>query len=506
MRFLLITLIFLRMIPLSFSQTIHSVESIRNMIRERNIRSMDEFISELPSDILTHYTLMHESKSLHGSSFIEPRAILFGSNGQWIVSFNGSSTQGAGDMVEMMLYNPTEKSYGFHELDFTGSAPVLKENPTKCLACHGSNPRPIWDHYNRWPGAYGDVDDRYTQDEYKYLQAFIATTPSHPRYKHLKNLKEGYKLSSPSLRNGMTERTMVNRNRDFNLVLYKQKMKDVAFEMSTHPKFNELKALLLYFLAKCYKDPKVNYQGDGTDLTQPDAGASAILKSLSLGKHPNLSSPFMPDQFLDYVFTRLGVDTNSWYLNSRDIPTYKSLKDGSDRQHETWTSYVLEHAPEYKDFFKTEQVSFQVVTLALSTLKDQKSCEEWLPQAGQAVKLLGQPLPPVNTPEMTMRGERVCRGIPRKCETIYRSVPQICLKCHTQVQGNEKLYLPFHDFPEMVSRGETSLPTKTLEHIKNRTMPMRASGDSEMFKKYIDHDYPKLKKYLEDLLNKASPQ
>lgn len=505
MRFLLIFLTFLSLIPLSFSQTTHSVDSIRDMIRERNIRTMDEFISELPKDILTHYTLMHESKSLHGASFAEPRALLFGQTGQWIVSFNGSSGQAAGNMVEMMIYNPKDKTYAFHELDFSGPAPVLKENPTKCLACHGSNPRPIWDHYNAWPGAYGDVDDRYTEMEYKYLQEFVSKASSHPRYKHLKNLASGYKLSFPGIRNGMTERTMVNRNRDFNLVLYKQKMKDVVAEIGTHEKFNQLKPLLLYFLSKCYKDPKVNYQGDGPDFSSPDPIIGPMLKKLTLGNHPDLSSPFRPDQFLDYVFSRLGVDTQSWYLNSRDIPTYKNLRDGSDRQHESWTSYMLDYAPEARDHFKTENVSFQVITLPLANLKDRKSCDEWLPQTAEAIKLLGTPLPPVNTPDMSMQGERVCRGTPRKCEVIYRTLPQICLKCHTQVQGQSKIYLSFHDFPEMISRGDSQMPEKMLTYIKNRTMPMRTSGDTEQFKKYLDNDYPKLKQYIENLLKKVRP-
>ena len=485
---------------------IHSVESIKEMIRNRNIRTMDEFISELPEDILTNYTLMHTSKSLHGSSYAEPRALLFGSTGQWIVSFNGSNHQAAGEMVEMMIYNPKDKTYAFHELDFSGPAPVLKENPAKCLSCHGSNPRPIWDHYNAWPGAYGDVDDRYGVEEYKYLTSFIEKAPTHPRYKHLKKLKEGYALSRPGIRDGMTERSMMNRNRHFNLVLYQQKMKDLSLEMTQHPKFPKIKSLLLYYLSKCYVEPKSNYQGDGPDYQNPEAVIAPMLKLIENKKAPNLQSPFLPDQFLDYVFSRLEVDTNSWYMNTRDLVTYKNLRDGSDRQHESWLNYLVSNLEDEQDKFSFIDLDYQVMKIRQATLKNKaQRCSEYLRDADKGVRVLGFPLPPVNTPQQTMRGERVCSGTPRRCETIYRNLPQICLKCHAQTESPGKIIIPFHAFPEMVQAGNNFLPKKMLSYINSRAMPMRTNGDAQPFKQYLDNDYPKLKKYLEDLIKKGQP-
>ena len=41
--------------------------------------------------------------------------------------------------------------------------PVFSElNPPACRDCHGDDPRPIWDAYPVWPGAYGEVDDAAT--------------------------------------------------------------------------------------------------------------------------------------------------------------------------------------------------------------------------------------------------------------------------------------------------------------------------------------------------------
>lgn len=483
----------------SFGQ-IHSVDSIRTMLRDRNIRTMEEFLENLPEDIRSNYTLMHTSKSLHGSSYEEPRAMMYG-NGQWIVTFNGSPSQAAGNMVEMMIYNPSDKTYAFHELDFSGTTPVLKENPAKCLACHGSNPRPIWDHYNAWPGAYGDVDDRFNEAEYKHLQSFIQSAATHPRYKHLKNLSGTYKLAGPHIKDGLTERSMVNHNRDLNLVLHQQKVKDLSAQMVAHPKFQKVKGLLFYFLSKCYLKPGTTYQGDGPILDAPVPAVASLLKSLKEGKSPDLTAPFQPEQFLDYVFSRLEVDTNNWYMNSRDLATYKVLRDGSDRLHEAWMNYLLELNPEYKDLYNVRPIDYQVMVIKLAELKDKaNACREFAQMSPEGIGSLGQPLPEVNTPQQTMRGERVCRGIPLKCETIYRSLPQICMKCHAQQSGSGKIYLPFHEFPERIQNGQTELPQRMLEYITSGRMPMRTGGDAAAFEQYKNNDYPKLKKYLEDLL------
>lgn len=476
-----------------------TVQTIKNQIRDNNIRTMDDFIAKLPSDLLTHFTLMHHSKSLHGSSYEEPRALLFGETGQWVVSFNGSSSQEAGDMVEMMIYDPKTKTYAFHELDFSNDTPVFHESPTKCLACHGSNPRPIWDHYNAWPGAYGEVDDRYSEKEYEYLTAFINKAPTHPRYKHLKKLKEGYTLSRPGIRDGFTERSMISRNRDMNLVINQQREKDVLAELRAHPDFQKIKPLLFYFLTKCYMPENSTYQGDG-QIAHPTV-VDEVVKKIASGRDVNHSYPFQPEQFLDYIFSRLDVDTSVWYINSRDLETYKIFRDGSERLHESFITELLPAAPEYANFYTLKDIDYQIVKIKQAFVKNKTAtCHELSPLAVEAVKTLRAPMPDVNTPDMTMNGERVCSGIPRKCRIIYRNLPSICLKCHSQTQGGGKIYLPFHEFPERVAAGNKYLPEKMYQYITSGRMPMRTGGDAAAFKKYSDNDYPKLKKYLEDLL------
>lgn len=486
----------------TFAQ-IQSVDSVRSLIREKNITTMEEFIAALPEDLLQNFTLMHKSNSLHGASFEEPRALLFGKTAQWVVSFNGSATQNAGEMVEMMIYNPVAKTYAFHELDFSGQSPVLHESPAKCLACHGSNPRPIWDHYNNWPGAYGTDDDRYTESEYAYLEAFMKKAPEHPRYKHLKKLNEGYKISFPGYRNGLSERTMVNRNRDLTLLLFQQRMKDIAHEMASHEDYQKVKGLIFYFLTKCYLAEGSNYQGDGPTL--PASTLDGFMKNLKKGIFPSHHSAFQPGQLLDYIFSRLGVDTNHWYISSRELSTYKLIRDGSERIHESFINYFLEETPEFEHYYSFTDMDYQIRNVRLGMVKNKAlTCGDYAALARDGARALGTPVPEVNTPGMTMRGERVCSGSPRKCETIYRNLPQVCLKCHTQEENGFKLYLPFHELPERVAQGDQDFLKKLYSYITTFRMPMRTSGDGPAFKQYSENDYPKLKTYLETLRVKES--
>lgn len=89
------------------------------------------------------------------------------------------------------------------------SAPQISQrNPPQCARCHGTDPKPIWEEYDRWPGAYGEEDDalidfddrarfpapldndnqlvaRHRQ-HLKEFRQFVASKDNHPRYKWLK--------------------------------------------------------------------------------------------------------------------------------------------------------------------------------------------------------------------------------------------------------------------------------------------------------------------------------
>lgn len=501
-------ILFVTWMLLSFSSfAAPSLPELRTWLQSENIQTMEEFLEKLPTELKQNFTLMHDSKSLHGSDYANPRAILFNKKADWIVTFNGHESQAAGRMVEMMLYDQTTKKYAFHEIEFADKVTV-HESPTKCLACHGSEPRPIWDHYNQWPGAYGADDDRFNAEEYEHLQKFIQVAPTHPRYKYLERLSESYKPSHTGMRGGLTERAMRQPNRFLTMKLYEQRIFDLAESMREHPEFQTVKPLVYYFLTKCYLSETNNSYGDGSNI-DPEKILPTILKNLLAEKKPNYPGSFNPEHSLDYIFSRLGMNTHDWYLNSRDLATYRVMKNGTDRTNETWLNLLLTGEESYQKLYNFGTIDFEAIRPVLATAKNKKvACDQLAQESIESIKTLENrpPLPPAPGPsERGMEEAVICRGfMNRECRTVYKTLPQICFKCHTQNnQDYSRLYLPFHLFPEMSESGDTRVMEKMYNYINSYTMPRRVTGDERAFNQYIKNDYPRLKKYLESLLKRT---
>ena len=130
-------------------------------------RTIEGTIAALPIEMRANYVLMHRSRSLQKASVLEPRAILFAADGSLAMAFNGGDPAMAGfDRIEAVQFRETQKRWEFREIAFAADGhPVLSEaNPKRCLGCHqGSrrtdvDPRPNWEPYQFWPGAYGAVD------------------------------------------------------------------------------------------------------------------------------------------------------------------------------------------------------------------------------------------------------------------------------------------------------------------------------------------------------------
>jgi len=157
-------------------------ESFREiLLRERPV-SIAEAIQAMqrrfPS-YLSHHTLVYRSLSLHGSDYENPRAIVFGSTGDFILTFNGNPKHRGYGSIEAMAFSPT-RGYAFRLISFaqepknaadlidadeielrTANLLISKPNPRICTSCHDEiNPRPIWEPFAVWPGVYGSADDR----------------------------------------------------------------------------------------------------------------------------------------------------------------------------------------------------------------------------------------------------------------------------------------------------------------------------------------------------------
>ncbi len=170
--------------------------SLQSLLSHQDIGSVEELIAALPAAQRNRYALVFESRSLQGASPENPRVILFGPDARFIVTFNGSPAQQGFRVVETMEFDDASKEFRLRELLFPERAAgpdqvvVSEVNPQRCTGCHGAPPRPVWDTFPLWPGAYGE---RYRASlsarERAGLAAFLALQPTHPRYGELLDVK-----------------------------------------------------------------------------------------------------------------------------------------------------------------------------------------------------------------------------------------------------------------------------------------------------------------------------
>ncbi len=162
---------------------------LNQLIDEKNITTIEELLPELPEALRRDYVLMYKSRSIQHSDYQAPRAILNWDHGRKVISFNEGPNYKGGNSIEMIQFNEIQRRFEFHRLDFeSGKPPKRDQNLQRCHGCHRADPRPNWEHYFDWPGAYGAHDDQYDVKETNELNKFIPFSKTHPRYKHLVNI------------------------------------------------------------------------------------------------------------------------------------------------------------------------------------------------------------------------------------------------------------------------------------------------------------------------------
>jgi mono/diheme cytochrome c family protein len=184
-------------------------EDIKSLIETKNVKSIAELLPLLPAYYRSRFTLVQKSRSLQEASVDFPRVIMFGLDAKLMIAFNGQPGQVGYDKLEVTQFRDQGDKFEYFEIQFpekdaTGKAlneltapQFSKVNPTKCLSCHTSDPRPNWEHYSTWPGVFmgqddtGNVDTEYHEAQTQ-LPIMLAKFPQHARYKYLERLKEGY--------------------------------------------------------------------------------------------------------------------------------------------------------------------------------------------------------------------------------------------------------------------------------------------------------------------------
>jgi cytochrome c553 len=166
--------------------------SLQALIRTHEVGTVEELLAALPEAQRRDYALMFDSRSLQAASFENPRVILYGPDARFVLTFNGAATQRGFRVVETMEFDAANREFRLRELEFPdrpGGAQAVRAseaNPERCTRCHGNPPRPLWDSFPLWPGAYGERYGASLSDrERAGLARFLAQQPAHPRYRFL---------------------------------------------------------------------------------------------------------------------------------------------------------------------------------------------------------------------------------------------------------------------------------------------------------------------------------
>ena len=152
------------------------------------VNTVEELLERLPEAYRTFFVLQYDSHSNHSSNATHPRVIFFGPDAKLLLAFSGLPSDSFYDTAEMIEYEPKTASYSFYSIHFQDKEPAQVEiNPADCLRCHGMDPKPNWEPYSLWPGAFGSLHDRILPGtrEHHSFEEFLKTYQESSRYRLL---------------------------------------------------------------------------------------------------------------------------------------------------------------------------------------------------------------------------------------------------------------------------------------------------------------------------------
>lgn len=278
--------------------------ALKNLIETRGLTSIQAVLPLLPEEMRRNFVLMHSSLSLQGSSYEAPRAILHTADAKLIVAFNGAPEQRGFDDLEITQFNQAEKVFEYFTITFprTGSTkPVFSEkNPERCLSCHRApDPRPNWEPYPVWPGAYGGGDEDQRK-EAPYWESFIARAKTDLRYSHLI-----FNALQPI--DAMSEL----RNTRFTTAVSWLNFERLARQMVASPEYWRVRHAVAATL--------------GCRHTRPEDVIPWTMSWLMPDGPPSVlpENPYAAEELLEHywlfrnLFEKRGVSTRDWFLNLR---------------------------------------------------------------------------------------------------------------------------------------------------------------------------------------------
>lgn len=137
-----------------------SIDGIQAYIARHGVRQVKDILSALPPAMRSNYTLVAQSSGLQASSETEPRIVMFGADGRFLLSVQ-SAPGPKREALEIGQLRDDGR-WIFQEIQVATNT-VSGES---CVTCHGAeHPRPIWHEYDQWPGVFGADGDKLTSGE-----------------------------------------------------------------------------------------------------------------------------------------------------------------------------------------------------------------------------------------------------------------------------------------------------------------------------------------------------
>jgi len=148
------------------------------------VDSIEELVPLLPKALRGNFTFVYDSRSpFHDSiSPLAPRVVMFTDDARLVLTFTGDPAKPGYNLLETMTFDDDSASFRFRAyLLPAGARGGWRPDAaaSDCTACHGKDPRPIYDSYPLWPGFYGSVLDTFFNDrlgrrELANYRAFLA--------------------------------------------------------------------------------------------------------------------------------------------------------------------------------------------------------------------------------------------------------------------------------------------------------------------------------------------
>lgn len=357
-------------------------ENLSALIKKADIRSVEQLLPRLPKEFQKNYVLMKDSVSNQGATPENPRVIVFSNDAKLILAFTGDSEKAKDySNLEIIQFREKTNSFEFRKVEFDKDkvANISEKNPERCLKCHQKDPRPNWENYRFWPGAYGEKDDSLSPTEEKQLTSFFVDALKHPRYQHLTNLKESFQME---LDYTNVKRTKGHHNIEFGRRVAQLNFRRIARLIRDLPNYEKIKYAVIGML-RCARW----YSGDSVLKFFPER--DDIKKIFEKYKSTSDQSPYGYNQgeFLLSLINEIGgASTSGWSMNFRFFQSGGFYKDKSSYRRDNdslrtpnahtreLSAILAEQDPELEKFLDIDERAYGGIKVKVADASE-KSCK-----------------------------------------------------------------------------------------------------------------------------------